>query len=350
MQTAGQSSDIAEQVVQFLRFLTACLIFFSAVAACRWGIRTLLLDRGRRSTRWSNLFSAVNFVVLAFLLLLRSPASKLFAALGAKINRLVPASQRGWPAATMVGIHYMLIATSALFLAFYALGVVYRFGDRRIDFWQSRLRASGTVESNPRFHASRISRTGIRLIRTILATALVIVYFLYGFAIFPRTRTLTDTLLVFLGPPLQGAARACRNYVPNLGYLFVILLFAWVLRKALKYFFNSIEGGVLVFSGFPVEWAEPTYKLSRTVLLLLVLLVSFPYLPGANSPFFRGFSLFFGALVTFGSSGVIGNLFAGILLTYQRAFRIGDVVRIEGVFGKVIEKTLLATRVVTAGN
>jgi small-conductance mechanosensitive channel len=60
--------------------------------------------------------------------------------------------------------------------------------------------------------------------------------------------------------------------------------------------------------------------------------------------------LFFGALVTFGSSGVIGNLFAGILLTYQRAFRLGDVVRIEGVYGRVTEKTLLITRVVTAGN
>jgi small-conductance mechanosensitive channel len=60
--------------------------------------------------------------------------------------------------------------------------------------------------------------------------------------------------------------------------------------------------------------------------------------------------VFVGALVTFGSSGAIGNLLAGILLTYERAFRVGDVVQIEGVFGKVTEKTLLVTRVLTVGN
>jgi small-conductance mechanosensitive channel len=153
-----------------------------------------------------------------------------------------------------------------------------------------------------------------------------------------------------LGPPFRDIANAVEDYVPNLGYLFVILLLGWILLKCLKYFFASIQRGTIVFESFPVEWAQPTYKLSRTILFLLVLMVSFPYLPGAHSPFFRGFSVFFGALLTFGSSGLIGNLLAGILLTYQRAFRLGDVVRIEGVFGKVVEKTLLITRVVTAGN
>ena len=112
MQTVGQSGEIAEQVVQILRFVVACLIFITAVAVCRWGIRTLPLDRGGKSNRWRNSFSAVNFVVLVSLLLLRRPAGKLFAAVGAMINRSVPASERGWPAATMVGIHYMLIATA----------------------------------------------------------------------------------------------------------------------------------------------------------------------------------------------------------------------------------------------
>jgi small-conductance mechanosensitive channel len=266
------------------------------------------------------------------------------------IARFLPASQRDWPPTAAVGFYYMLIATSILLLALYALGMSYRFGDRRVDAWQSWLRANGVAESNPQFHVSRVFGIGVHLLRNLLATALVLVYFLYGFAIFPRTRTFTDGLLKFLGPPLRDLDKAFNDYVSNLGYLFVILMLGWVLRKALKYFFTSIERGTIVFANFPVEWAQPTYKLSRTILFLLVLMVSFPYLPGAKSPFFRGFSLFFGALVTFGSSGLIGNLLAGILLTYQRAFRIGDVVRIEGVYGKITEKTLLITRVVTVGN
>ncbi len=129
-----------------------------------------------------------------------------------------------------------------------------------------QLRLNGVAESNPRFHASRVIGISLHVLRNFVATALVLVYFLYGFAIFPRTRTLTDGLLKFLGPPLRDADKAFENYVPNLGYLFVILLFGWILRKALKYFFTSVERGTIVFASFPVEWAEPTYKLSRTVL------------------------------------------------------------------------------------
>ena len=167
---------------------------------------------------------------------------------------------------------------------------------------------------------------------------------------FPSTRVLIGALVEFLGPPLRGAYKAFENYVPNLGYIFVILVCGWILRKTLKYFFGSIRRGAIVFTSFPVEWAEPTYKLSRADLFLLILVVSFPYLPGANTPLFRGFSLFFGALLTFGSSGFIGNLLAGILLTYQQAFRLGDVVRIEGTYGRITKQTLLITRLLTVGN
>ena len=272
-------------------------------------------------------------------------------AVGDAISRLGPQSELGWLSDMLAGLYYVVIATAILFLAFYLVGLVYWFAAKRIDAWQARLHASGTaIESNPRFHAGRIVRTCMRLLRGLAAAALILTYFLYGFATFPRTEIFTSALRTMLGPPLQDVDRAVENYVPNLGYLFVILLFGWVLLKGLKYLFTSIQNGSMVLERFPADWADPTYKLCRTTVFLFVLMVSFPYLPGANSAFFRGFSVFVGALVTFGSSGMIGNLLDGILLTYARAFKLGDVVQIEGVYGKVTEKTLFVTRVVTAGN
>lgn len=351
MQAVDQTGRIAEPAFRLFRFFVQCLIFFAAVATSRWGIRTFLLNRGGKSQRWRNSCSGINLAVLAFLLLLRGPAEKLLNAVGYAIARLRPESDLGWLSGTLVGVYYVAIASSILLLAIHVVGFVYWLGDNSIDSWQARLRASGAArESTPRFHAGRITRAGIHLLCYLLATALILVYFLYGFAIFPRTRIFTGALQKILGPALRDAAQAVGDYVPNLGYLFVILLLGWILLKGLKYFFASIRDGTIVFEKFPVDWADPTYKLCRTILLLFVLMVSFPYLPGAHSAFFRGFSVFIGALVTFGSSGVIGSLLAGILLTYARAFKVGDVVQIEGVFGKVIEKTLLVTRVVTVGN
>jgi small-conductance mechanosensitive channel len=350
MQVIDQSGGIAESAFRVFRLFLQFLTFFAAVAFCRWGARTFLLNRGGKSNHWRNTFSAVNFVLLLLLLLLRTPAQNLLTAFGNSISRLWPESEPAWQAAAMVGLCYALIASSIMLLAFHAVGLVYWFAEQRINAWQSRMRARGMVESSLRFHASLIVRLSIHLLCALLATALVLAYFLYGFAVFPRTRIFTADLLKVLGPPLQAAAKAFENYLPNLGYLFVILLFGWIFLKGLKFFFAAIQRGAIVLEKFPAYWAEPTYKLSRTILFLFILMVSFPYLPGAHSAFFRGFSVFIGALVTFGSSGVIGNLLAGILLTYTRAFKVDDVVRIEGVYGKITEKTLLITRVVTPGN
>ena len=350
MQAIDQNLDIAETSFHLIQFVLRLLIFVGAVAACRWSLRTFLLSRNRKSARWLNAFSAGNLVALVVLRLLRDPAEKVLTALGEMIGRLRAVSDSDWPPTVLVGLYYALIATSVLFAAFYVVGLIYRFGDRRIDAWQSRLRAGGTSETSPRFHFSRIIQVGIHVLCTVLAATLILVYLFHGFRMFPRTRVLIGALVEFLGPPLRGAYKAFENYVPNLGYIFVILVCGWILRKTLKYFFGSIRRGAIVFTSFPVEWAEPTYKLSRAGLFLLILVVSFPYLPGANTPLFRGFSLFFGALLTFGSSGFIGNLLAGILLTYQQAFRLGDVVRIEGTYGRITKQTLLITRLLTVGN
>ena len=105
-----------------------------------------------------------------------------------------------------------------------------------------------------------------------------------------------------------------------------------------------------MIKGFLPEWANPTYRLVRTLYLLFLLMVTYPYLPGSKSQFFQGFSVFLGALITFGSTSTIGNIVSGTVLTYTRAFRIGDVVTIGDTTGLVIEKNLLVTRLRTSKN
>ncbi|MEJ7662062.1 MAG: mechanosensitive ion channel domain-containing protein [Hymenobacter sp.] len=60
--------------------------------------------------------------------------------------------------------------------------------------------------------------------------------------------------------------------------------------------------------------------------------------------------MFLGFLFTFGSSGSLSNVVAGLVLTYMRAFKVGDRVKIGDVTGDIVEKTLLITRVRTVKN
>lgn len=71
---------------------------------------------------------------------------------------------------------------------------------------------------------------------------------------------------------------------------------------------------------------------------------------GSGSPIFKGVSVFVGVLSTFGSAGALGNVVAGLVLTYMRALKIGDRVKIGEVSGDIIEKSFLVTRIRTTKN
>jgi len=75
-----------------------------------------------------------------------------------------------------------------------------------------------------------------------------------------------------------------------------------------------------------------------------------PYLPGFGSPAFQGLSIFFGVLLSLGSTATVANVVAGVAITYMRPFKVGDRVKIADTVGDVIEKTLLITRVRTIKN
>jgi small-conductance mechanosensitive channel len=61
-------------------------------------------------------------------------------------------------------------------------------------------------------------------------------------------------------------------------------------------------------------------------------------------------SLFLGVMVSLGSSSLVSNLIAGYTMTYRRAFRLGDRVKIGDVVGDVTQTRLQATHVRTLKN
>ncbi|WP_107828527.1 mechanosensitive ion channel family protein [Mucilaginibacter yixingensis] len=181
---------------------------------------------------------------------------------------------------------------------------------------------------------------------------ILVVYFaipiVFGF--FPYTRELSGTLFGYVMAPLHRIGSAIWAYIPNLITILVLcLVFRYALRF-LRFLKREIEHGKLSIPGFYPDWANPTYQIIRVLVLAFMLIVIFPYLPGSDSPIFKGVSVFMGVLFTFGSAGALGNVVAGLVLTYMRAFKLGDRVQIGEVTGDVIQKTLLVTRVRTIKN
>jgi small-conductance mechanosensitive channel len=140
------------------------------------------------------------------------------------------------------------------------------------------------------------------------------------------------------------------GYLPKLLFVIVIAAIVYVAIQLVGVFFNQIREGRIVFASFPAEWADPTNKIVRVLLVAFGVVVAFPYLPASDSPAFAGVSVFMGILVSLASSSALANMIAGIVLTYTGAFRMGDRVRVGDAFGDIIETSLLATHVRTIKN
>lgn len=248
-----------------------------------------------------------------------------------------------------LGLLFLAIATVLLVVAIYLIRVGIRLLHRRVDAWQGSIRLQG-VELMSAERLRHILHGSTGLIRFAATLALLYAYLAIIASLFPRTRPFSHRLLGYVLNPVRVAWHGAADYLPNLVFLVVIAVIAYYLIRIARALFDELGKGTLTLRGFYPEWALPTYNIVRVLIAAFAVVVAFPYLPGAKSPAFQGVSIFFGLLLSLGSTAAISNIVAGTALTYTRAFSVGDRVQIGDTVGDVIEKTLLVTRVRTVHN
>jgi len=182
-----------------------------------------------------------------------------------------------------------------------------------------------------------------------IITLILIVYLSLPvlFSIFPATKDYTTTLLRWILTPAKSAFMGFVGFLPSLFTIIVIIIIFKYSLKIIKFFFYEIKSENIKINGFYSDWALPTFNVIRLLMYAFMLVIIFPYLPGSDSPVFKGVSVFVGVLFSLGSSNAIANMVAGLVITYMRPFKIGDYIKIDDVSGEVIEKTALVTRIRT---
>jgi small-conductance mechanosensitive channel len=187
----------------------------------------------------------------------------------------------------------------------------------------------------------------IGILRWGIVLLLIDVYLTLVLGYFAGTREISRTLSDWFLSHLTGISQKIVGYMPNLLMVLVISIITFYLIRLSNFFFREISDGRLRIHGFYPDWAAPTAKLARVLILVLTAIIVFPYLPGSKSPAFQGISIFVGVLLSLGSSSAVANAVAGTILTYMRSFQIGDYVEVGTTKGEVVEKTLLVTRICT---
>ncbi|MGK7938712.1 MAG: mechanosensitive ion channel family protein [Crocosphaera sp.] len=253
----------------------------------------------------------------------------------------------------VIGVICTVITLIILLVILKIFDVIFPYINRRLDSWQGTFIPSISIKNLELLSAAKLTQTVktiIKIIRITLTFFILYIFLPIVLGFFPQTRKIGNLLFDYLLKAINSVFSGLISYLPNIFVVAVISYLTYYILQFLKFIFTEIEKGNLQFNGFYPEWAQPTYRLLTWLTVMLAAVFAFPYLPGFNSPAFKGVSAFVALLFTLGSTGVISNTVSGFVLIYTRAFQVSDRVKIGDAVGDVLEKDLLVTRIRTIKN
>lgn len=80
------------------------------------------------------------------------------------------------------------------------------------------------------------------------------------------------------------------------------------------------------------------------LIWVFALTVAYPYVPGSDSPAFKGISVLLGLMESLGSAGLVNQLMSGLVVAYSHALKIGEYVRVGQTEGTVSDVGMLSTK------
>jgi len=252
----------------------------------------------------------------------------------------------------IIRIGLTILTLAGLIIIFYLINKLFKWLKQKlVDYEKSMTRQKWNLfryltPKGPEYFFVFI----LNIVKFALIILILVLYLPLLFSFLPWTKGIVDQFYSFISTPVKFILNGILDFLPNLFFIIIIILFARYLIKILSHLANEIDREKINIKGFHRDWSKPTLNLLKIIIYAFALVFIFPYLPGSDSPAFQGISIFLGVLFSLGSTSAIANIVAGIVITYMRPFKVGDRVKIADTIGDVMEKTLLVTKIRTLKN
>jgi small-conductance mechanosensitive channel len=280
------------------------------------------------------------------------PANELARDYAEKMRQAIAAYQKEHSLRNLI---FRIVKTALALFTLIILVILVNRGMRRLNrgiLASERIR-SVKIGEFEFFTADRIKAAitmAVKMVRLLIVLILIYTYFHLGFSFFPATQRYAFKLYDSMLGAVASMGKALWDQTPSLVFLVVLFFITRYVLKTLRFFFEQVSAGKVTVAGVDAEVAPITYKMIKLLVIAFVLVVAYPYIPGSESSAFKGISIFLGVLFSLGSSSAIANLIAGVILTYMRSYRVGDVIKVGDATGVVLERRLYVTRLKTFKN
>ena len=252
----------------------------------------------------------------------------------------------------LINIGLTLLTLIGLIVIFYAINKFFKWVNGKLNDYQKKLKRKRKslyrylVPSGPDNIFVFISN----IVRWILYILIFLFYLPLLFSFLPWTRGIVQEFYKLVSDPVMYIVHGFIDFLPDLFFIIIIYFVAKYVVRVLTVIATEYEKDNISIRGFHKDWAKPTLNLMKIIIYAFALIFMFPHIPGSESKAFQGVSIFFGVLLSLGSSSAISNVIAGVVITYMRPFQMGDRVKVGETIGDVIEKSLLVTKIRTLKN
>ena len=195
-----------------------------------------------------------------------------------------------------------------------------------------------------------VARGAAKFVVRALSAGALYVWLGYVLLQFPLTRPWGEGLRGFLAATLTRLGLGALYALPGLFTAAIIFLVARFVVRLTTLLFEAIGDGRIDMPAIGGAKAAPTRRLITTLVWVFALVVAYPYLPGSDTDAFKGVSVFFGLVVSLGSSGFVNQVMSGFMITYTGALEPGDYAKIGDVEGTVTQLGVMSTKVRTRRN
>jgi small-conductance mechanosensitive channel len=256
-------------------------------------------------------------------------------------------AEQSWPVVrggllfTFVGLGLLLIAV--VFIA-KAHGHVVAFLRSKEHSIPAQLRLFG-VDLRP--HVAALVYGMVRTVAWLLGFIVIYVWLTLSLRRFPYTEPWGRQLGSYVIHLLEDFLGSAVHALP--GFFAVAVIFAltrWLVRLA-RAFFDQVANGSIRIAWMDADIARATQRVFSAIAWIFAVVVAYPYIPGSGTDAFKGISVFFGLVISLGSTGIINQIMSGLFVVYSKALKTGEWVKVNETEGEVIDVGLLAAKVRT---
>jgi small-conductance mechanosensitive channel len=255
------------------------------------------------------------------------------------------ADERSWPVVRK-GLLFTSASFLLLILACFAVwklqAFLGRFFQAREDLPSLRL---FRIDFFP--HVAATAHAMFRALASVFTFSLVYLWVALSLRHFPYTEPWGIQANGFVFSSIQQLGSTILDSLP--GLLIVVLIFVlvrWLLRM-LNLVFDQIISQKARVAWMDADVARATQRILSAALWIFAIIVAYPYIPGSDTEAFKGLSVFFGLIISLGSTGIINQIMSGLFVVYSRALKAGEWVRINDIEGEVTDVGLLAAKIRT---